>query len=1196
MEPPRPQPTQQGLRASQVSLKTRLLSYTSAPVVPPPDNPSVFAEAIASSSAASATASALIICSHTRELRGGDSLPSWVPPGHDELEELAAEPPAETAEAPVLQFRSLPHTISRLAQGAPTPDTAAAAGTREAPESPAPELRPAPGTVGKPVQGATANDTAAAADTREPAESPALELRPAPNTVETLAQGAASSNESAPAATGKREPADSPSLELRPAPNTTEKPAQGATPSDTVAPAGTREPAESHAPELNPAPNTIARLTRASDSPAQAGTRKVLLIGWDAADWKVARPLMDAGEMPNLKRLVERGASAAITTLQPSFSPMLWTSIATGKRPFRHGVHGFAEPQPDGRGVQRISNLSRKCKALWNILGQSGLRSIVVGWWPSYPAEPIRGAMVSDHFQRATPDFKLLPGLVEPASWGEQLAALRVNPEDLSADVLEFFVSRARELDQNRDPRLLQIARVACECANIQAAATFLMARESWDLCAVYFDAIDHFGHGFMKFNPPRRSEIGEEDFALYQHVVKSGYRLHDKMLGTLLDQAGDQTTVILLSDHGFHSDHLRPAFTPQVHAGPVSEHRNNGIFVIAGPGIRKGAELTGINLLDITPTVLGLFGLPIGSDMDGSPVIQAFESGASIAMIPSWEKVEGDGGMHPPHMHLDAVAATESLEQLVALGYVEEPDADHEKSVKRTLADLRTNLAEAYQDAGRHAEAVAILRELRESDPSGEAANDQRIALRLFVSAFALRLGDEMKAIAEDWAGRRRILFEKSIARVNELRSLAHVRAAQSEMPLLDAEQRGELRQLRRDCRYDPSLTTFFRARVFQVHRRWNDALACLDTIPARDLIRPGLLTDRAELLGRLNRWSEAAEILSQALAFDDTDARVHFGLARLALHRGDFELAAHSALNGIDLLRQDPMGHYVLGISLARLRDFEGAWSAFEQALAVNPNFPRAHLWLGRIRRRHLTARSLPSRMAPLSQAPVRKQAVSEPAPRPTAFAASARDLPPITDEAVIVTGLPRSGTSMLMQMIVAGGLTPLTDGIREADEDNPRGYYEFEPVKQMAGSAAAKDLSWVSETRGKVVKIVAPMIPNLPEGLSCRVVLIERDLDEILASQQQMILRRGRDVEQTEARRNRLKQEYLRMVVWTKGFLAGRPNTKLMCVDRNAVLRNPQAAAEAINRFLGGNLDVESMAGEVKPELHRQRAAKT
>ncbi len=912
---------------------------------------------------------------------------------------------------------------------------------------------------------------------------------------------------------------------------------------------------------------------------------KVLLVGWDAADWKVIRPLMAAGRMPNISRLVSAGCTAPIATLQPSFSPMLWTSIATGKRPFNHGIHGFMEPRTDGRGVQRVTNLSRNCKALWNILGQTGKSSIVVGWWPSYPAEPIHGAMVSDQFHRVSRDFKLLPGMVHPPQFGEALAALRLNPEELPRDFLEAFVPRATEVDQQRDRRLHSAARIIAECANIHTAATWLMDRVAWDLCAVYFDAVDHFGHGYMKFNPPRRPAIGEEDFDLYQRVLQAGYELHDKMLGTLMGKAAG-ATVILISDHGFHPDHLRPAFIPQLHAGPATEHRNNGVFAIAGPGIRAGAELPGVGLLDIAPTVLSLFGLPAGADMEGGVVTGAFQLPPATGRIPSWEKVEGNDGRHPPHMQLDPMAASESLEQLVALGYVEEPDADHDKAVKSTITDLRTNLAEAYQDAGRHADAIAILRELREAD-----RNDQRIAHRLFLSAMALRRTVEMAAIADDWAGRRRELYDQALPKIETFRALARGTAE----PLLDPEQRAELKQLRRICRYDPSLAVYFQTQVLRAQRRWSDALACLDTIPAIDLIRPGLFTDRAELLGRLNRWSEAQQVLGTALAIDPTDARIHFASARVSLHLGDFTAAANAALNGLELLDLEPYGHYLLGIALTRLSLHDRAIFAFNRALAINPNFPQAHLWLARIYRRamadpqraiiHSRAYTELTNRPEVKAAP--KTAAAAPVPRPVAFAASSRELPPLTNEAVIVSGLPRSGTSMLMQMLVAGGLTPLTDGLRQPDEDNPRGYFEFEPVKQMAS-----DTSWIDQARGKVIKIVAPMIPNLPDGVPCRVILIERDLEEILASQRQMISRRGREVEQSPARLNRLRQEYLRLIVWSKGFLAGRPSTSLMCVNRAAILRDPQRAAEALNRFLGGNLQTECMAAEVKPELNRQR----
>ena len=130
-------------------------------------------------------------------------------------------------------------------------------------------------------------------------------------------------------------------------------------------------------------------------------SKKVVLIGWDAADWKVINPLMDAGKMPNVQKLVEQGSMAHIATLHPPLSPMLWTSIATGKRPFKHGIHGFSEPTADGLGIQPVTNLSRRCKAVWNIFSQNDIKSVVIGWWPSHPAEPINGVMLSDHYHRS---------------------------------------------------------------------------------------------------------------------------------------------------------------------------------------------------------------------------------------------------------------------------------------------------------------------------------------------------------------------------------------------------------------------------------------------------------------------------------------------------------------------------------------------------------------------------------------------------------------------------------------------------------------------------------------------------------------------------------------------------------------------------------------------------------------------------
>jgi len=135
----------------------------------------------------------------------------------------------------------------------------------------------------------------------------------------------------------------------------------------------------------------------------------------------------------------------------------------------------------------------------------------------------------------------------------------------------------------------------------------------NWDFAAIYFDAIDHFSHGFMQYHPPRLDWVKEEDFELYKDVVNSAYDYHDLMLGRLLELAGPETTVILFSDHGFHPDHLQPKCVPNEPAGPAAEHRDFGIFVASGPGIKKDELVFGTSLLDIAPTVLSLFGLPLG-------------------------------------------------------------------------------------------------------------------------------------------------------------------------------------------------------------------------------------------------------------------------------------------------------------------------------------------------------------------------------------------------------------------------------------------------------------------------------------------------------------------------------------------------------------------------------------------------------
>ena len=292
------------------------------------------------------------------------------------------------------------------------------------------------------------------------------------------------------------------------------------------------------------------------------GKPRVLLIGWDAADWKLIKPLLDRGEVPSIERMISSGVMGNIATLQPVLSPMLWNTIATGKYPFKHGILGFTEVNPHTNAISPVLSTSRKVKALWNMLSQEGLRAHAINWFASHPAEKINGVCITDFYSRMPQDTKapwpLAPDAVYPASAADTFKNLRIHPKELTGEILQLFCPLAHEIDQTKDMRIRMLANLIAEALTVHAAATHILEHEPWDFLGVYYGAIDHFCHGFMRYHPPRMSDVTEEEFRWYKDVVPNAYRFHDRMLARLLELAGDDATIIVCSDHGFHSDHLR--------------------------------------------------------------------------------------------------------------------------------------------------------------------------------------------------------------------------------------------------------------------------------------------------------------------------------------------------------------------------------------------------------------------------------------------------------------------------------------------------------------------------------------------------------------------------------------------------------------------------------------------------------------
>lgn len=187
---------------------------------------------------------------------------------------------------------------------------------------------------------------------------------------------------------------------------------------------------------------------------------------------------------------------------------------------------------------------------------------------------------------------------------------------------------------------------------------------------------------------------------------------------------------------------------------------------------------------------------------------------------------------------------------------------------------------------------------------------------------------------------------------------------------------------------------------------------------------------------------------------------------------------------------------------------------------------------------------------------------------------------------DFVTIVSGLPRTGTSMMMRMIEAGGIPALVDNIRQADEDNPKGYYEFEPVKKTK-----EDPSWVAQAVGKVVKMVHVLLLDLPAGYQYRVVFMRRRLEEVVKSQHVMLSRQGKEGGRLTP--DQLMKMFTIQLAKVETFVKAQSHFRMVQINYNEILSDPAPSVQRINELLGGDLDTAAMRKVVDPSLYRQRA---
>lgn len=642
--------------------------------------------------------------------------------------------------------------------------------------------------------------------------------------------------------------------------------------------------------------------------------QRLLIVGWDAADWINIDDLLKVGAMPVVRRLIDQGVRGNLASLEPRLSPLLWTSIATGKTPDQHGILNFVEPNPAGDGLRIASSTSRKTKALWNILTQSGMRTNVVSWYASHPAEPINGTVVSNLFFEGMPVernqvWPMPTGAVHPESWSRRIQDRRVHLADWDTTALKPFVPGIRPRDLN-DGRIRMLAKNLAHCDSVQASAMeILRADATWDCTMVFFETIDSIGHNFMQFHPPRMRHVSEVDFQLFRQVMRQVYQMQDRMLGEMLQACGPNTTLMLLSDHGFYSDHRRPEIDVQKMSNAdraaveTRWHRPLGMLLLAGPGIRRGQRVYGAGLLDIAPTALTLLGLPVGADMRGRALTETFDRPVKPDSVLGWDLVQGDSGMHPTDLRQDPFEAHDALQQLVDLGYMAALPEEAARQVEMVWRETQCNLSSVQTMLGQHNQAVETLTRLHEKYP-----DEPRFTVGL----------------------------ARSLIRAE--------RAAEAIAPL----QRGLAHSPD-----DLGLRFALLSATIEAERR-DEALALLAALDADCGQRKDVAAALATSAVALELWPQAERYCRLALEFDPEAAAMHkeFGHVLIMLDR--HEDAVESLLRSVEIVHVFPEAHYLMGIALTRLDEYAHAIKAFEVALSMRPSMIDAHRYLATIHRK--------------------------------------------------------------------------------------------------------------------------------------------------------------------------------------------------------------------------------------------------
>ncbi len=549
--------------------------------------------------------------------------------------------------------------------------------------------------------------------------------------------------------------------------------------------------------------------------------RKVVVLGFDSCDPDLVDQYVREGRLPHFAQLIREGAHGPLQSAYPILSPVIWTTIATGMPPERHGILDFVTNTPEG--VVPVSSKMRQADTVWELLSKQGESVGVVGWLVTWPAEKVNGFLVTDRMGMLAYDYLFPHAKVDaqrtwPDGLVDELADDVVRPQDVTfAKIRPFLDISEKEYDswktESFDPnnRVGDLRLILATAETYRNAGERLLEERRPRFFACYFEAMDAISHIFMPFAPPKQPQIPLDLYLKYRDAIEADYVWHDRVLGEFMDLCDADTTLFVVSDHGFKNGDFRMKDSSAFHAKTGAMwHRLYGSFFAWGDGVKRGAKVAGANVYDVAPTILAAMGYPVPQDMPGRPLVEAFEEGLPVESVPTYyaearrEKLAQDGEVSTAR----GPEEEEQLQKLRTMGYI---GGDRSDPVTTSL-----NLASNLLAQGRYKEAYDVLVKIQTERPDPRVLDStaeaclylQRLdeAGKWITQALALDPEDynAMQLRAKLCANRKEFkdavaAARAAVAKKDDVPQTHETLANVYEAEMDDAESRGDLDALRK-------------------------------------------------------------------------------------------------------------------------------------------------------------------------------------------------------------------------------------------------------------------------------------------------------------------------------------------------------------------------------------------------------------